>query len=357
MTIVLVITAFLCFIGCQMKGENEYFEDYMSLKKTNNVKGIFLLTVFFRHFTQYVKLTGEINSFFLKFNTSLLQLLVTMFLFYSGYGVMESIKKKGTDYIKNIPLKRALKVLINFDIAVLVYLILGLLLGQTYSIKKILLSLVCWESLGNSNWYIMAVVALYLFTYLSFRPLCKLLKKEKYSYITAAVFVTFFSVLYVVVLKGMHRPSFIYNTVLCYPLGIWFSLFKKKFDLLVTKNDLFYFSWLSFALIMFYLFYINRNTNIWYYQTCCLFFVVLIVLITLKIQFDNGLIQFLGTHLFSIYILQRIPMILMSKMYNCNSHPYAFFVISFFVTIVLSLIFDIFLKFIDNKIFGRKKLT
>lgn len=43
-----------------------------------------------------------------------------VFLFYSGYGIMESIKNKGEKYISTVPKKRILNVLVNFDIAVLI---------------------------------------------------------------------------------------------------------------------------------------------------------------------------------------------------------------------------------------------
>ena len=57
-----------------------------------------------------------IDSVGVKFITKLEQLMVTMFLFYSGYGVMESIKRKGDDYIKSFPKKRILTTLINLFI-------------------------------------------------------------------------------------------------------------------------------------------------------------------------------------------------------------------------------------------------
>ena len=83
LTVVLIISALLCFAGCKIKTEGEYFDDYISLDKTNAIKGIFLICVFFRHFAQYVELSGPYNTFFTAFNLGLKQLLVTLFLFYS----------------------------------------------------------------------------------------------------------------------------------------------------------------------------------------------------------------------------------------------------------------------------------
>ena len=92
-----------------------------------------------------------------------------MTAFYSGYGVMLSIDKKGGNYIKSIPKNRVFKVLLHFDIAVLLYLVLKMILKDySFTVKQVLLSLIAWDSLENPNWYIFAIVLLYLFTYISF---------------------------------------------------------------------------------------------------------------------------------------------------------------------------------------------
>lgn len=49
--------------------------------------------------------------------------------------------------------------------ALALYLGLHLCFGAQPSLKTILLSMVCWESIGNSNWYIFAILCLYLLTW------------------------------------------------------------------------------------------------------------------------------------------------------------------------------------------------
>ena len=41
------------------------------------------------------------------------QLVVVMFLFYSGYGIGESYKKKGVNYVQQMPVHRILTTLLN----------------------------------------------------------------------------------------------------------------------------------------------------------------------------------------------------------------------------------------------------
>ena len=83
-------------------------------------------------------------------------------------------------------------------------------------------------------------------------------------------------------------------------------------------------------------------------------FVMAAVLITMKLQFNNGFLQFLGTHLFSLYILQRLPMRILKEVFSYNSHPYVYFILSFSATVILALIFDFAMKKVD-RIFDRGK--
>ena len=148
---------------------------YLSPDRTTSIKGIFVLLVFLSHANNYLlsmpAYTADVlNQPYVNFQSHLGQGVVVMFLFYSGYGVMESIKKKGALYVHAIPKRRILKTLLHFDIAVLLYLFLDLALGTLArrSPLTVLLAFTGWTSLGNSNWYIFAVLMLYLFTFVAF---------------------------------------------------------------------------------------------------------------------------------------------------------------------------------------------
>lgn len=138
--------------------------DYLGREQCDSIKGLFLLFVFFRHFMGYVIQAGGHTYVFDEY---LGQMIVTLFLFYSGFGVMESIKKKGDEYVKSMPKRRILTTLVNFDIAVLAFIALDLMLGRPITIKQTLLSFVCWESVGNSNWYIFAIICCYIAAFVS----------------------------------------------------------------------------------------------------------------------------------------------------------------------------------------------
>ncbi len=204
-----------------------YLSDYLSFDTTNAIKGIFIALVFIKHATPYVLNSGYVfdDSFlshaFLFVNSQVGQWIVAMFLFYSGYGIMESIKKKGASYIDSIPRKRILTTLVNFDIAVALFAVLALLFHKDYSSKEYLLSFTGWESVGNSNWYIFVIMLCYLIAYLCFRFRVPIGKEGAYPYKA----ILCFSLLAIsVIVLSYVKPSWWYDTMLCFGAGILYSV-------------------------------------------------------------------------------------------------------------------------------------
>lgn len=164
----LIFLFLLVVYGIRFDREKAY-GSYLSRERTDSIKGIFILMVFFSHIKDYIvkagyEYSGQGDEVFQYFFSFIGQLMVVMFLFYSGYGVMESIRKKGEAYVVAMPRHRVAGTLINFDVAVLIFLVVDLLLGRDVVLSKIVLSFLAWDSLGNSNWYIFAILICYLLT-------------------------------------------------------------------------------------------------------------------------------------------------------------------------------------------------
>ena len=96
MIVFIAVLAVICVWGIQLKpaGGQEYITDYMSVDKTMAIKGIFILIVFVSHFNSYADFTSAADIKYFQEFSKIGQRMVTLFLFYSGYGVMESVKKK-----------------------------------------------------------------------------------------------------------------------------------------------------------------------------------------------------------------------------------------------------------------------
>ncbi|MBQ8026736.1 MAG: acyltransferase family protein, partial [Clostridia bacterium] len=209
----------LTLIGSKLRIKSFNTDSYLSMDSTNTVRGFFMMLIFLSHFMQYYAYTQPLDLLGGKISRTLGQMIVVMFMFYSGYGVCESVKRKGTGYIKTFPKNRVLKTLIHFDIAILIYFILSLILGAGYPAKQVILAFIGWESIGNSNWYIFAVIILYLLTWVSFT----VFRKNK---ILAVLLTTVLIGGYIAVICNF-KEYWWYDTVLCYAAGLWYSLYKE----------------------------------------------------------------------------------------------------------------------------------
>lgn len=348
--IILMLLLMVCMAGISFRAEAESCSEseknrfgYLSRDTTNAIKGIFLIVVFVRHIEGYVDYYESLGTVAKAFSDNLGQLLVAPFLFYSGYGVMEAIQAKGQDYVKGMPVKRLFLTLLHFDLAVILYGITGLLMGKTFSLKQIVLSFVCWDSLGNSNWYIFCMLFLYLFTYLAFQ-ICK---KNR---VLAVALCVLQSIGYILVMQRVRgNETWWYNTVFCYDVGLLFSLGKNKIDRAVQKNNVCYLFSLAVCFSLFFLAHLNRKSdNIWIYLFWTACFSVLCVLLSMKIDLKNPLLIYIGKNLFTLYIMQRLPMIVLKEYFHCQEHPYMYFVLCAVLTAVLAAGFDLVLKKIDG---------
>ena len=274
----------------------------LSISQTTCINGIFVIFVFLSHFCQYVD-TSSLPYFqpYLFLRSHLGQLIVAPFLFYSGYGIMEQIKKKGNEYVNDIPRKRVIRIWLHFALAVLLFLIVDVLIGDYYSTNQIILSFFAWESIGNSNWYIFAILIMYFATYVGFK--CCSQKK------TSIILVGAFSCIYIVTMHFFKDGSWWYDTVLCYPAGMALSYGKEKLQRWIERYKV---SALFICVLVTLLLYMLQG-NIIAHELLAILFCLDIILICSFIRIENKVLLFLGKHTFEIYILQRIPMLLLQN--------------------------------------------
>ena len=75
---------------------------YLSKAYTQPIKGFFVIIVFLSHVRTYAVFTSKTDLLTISFLDALGQLMVALFLFYSGYGIYEAIKSKGNSYIDSL---------------------------------------------------------------------------------------------------------------------------------------------------------------------------------------------------------------------------------------------------------------
>lgn len=327
-----LLIAVLCLWGFGFRKESERGA-YLSREQGNAVKGIFILMVILFHANGYVRDAGYNYSqwgdaLFLDIASRFGQLIVVMFLFFSGYGVISAIRDRGEEYVKAMPRHRVLNVLLNFDVAVICFAIVQLLLGQVFPLKQYLLSLVAWDSIGNSNWYIFVILLCYAATWLSAK-LCRS------GWKVLAVTFALLCILYTLLVH--FKESHWYNTMVAYPLGMAVCLGKKRLDSLSRTG--FYWAALSAGFVCLALTYVHHQDPFCLvYSFRSVVFALVIVLLLMKVKVGNPALNWLGKNLFPLYIYQRIPMILLAHFDPWGitaGHPTMFVFLSFVFTILL----------------------
>lgn len=294
------------------------------------------------------------DRLFITADSMIRQLLVVMFLFYSGYGVARSLANKGKDYLDGIPVRRIGVTLANFAVAVIGFIILGLAIGREMTLKECLLSFLAWESVGNSNWYIFCIVVCYALTYTAFR-LC-----HKPNHATTLLGLLCLG--YIITLSHF-KSQYWYDTIAAYWFGTWFAVNQEKFGTWLERHHI---TALIASLSLFGLFYTLPYRKLALADNMtAIFFALSVVLITMRIHIGNAPLRWLGKHLFPLYIYQRIPMILFATIgegYLIIHHEWLYIALSLIITIGIASIYhhiaithQTFKQILPNKIYASQE--
>ena len=322
--------------------------DYMSLKSTNAIKGIFAVLILYRHIPSYLQLTDSwLDTYFVSVDSYLAQLIVALFLFYSGYGIMLSVMKK-PNYVESFFKNRIIKILVHFDIAVLSFILLQLCLGKVYSRGEYVLSWIGWLSVGNSNWFIFDILALYTISWLVllFHTYVKRLGSHSMIFCTLLLVVILWLGLYRLK-PGMHWWI---DTLLTYPIGMLYAVYKDKIDSKLQNGSHYFIT----------LFILTIGFIVWHYflwidklGLCSCLFCLLVSVLSMRFRFDNKILQWLGTYAFAIYIMQRWPMLIFVHL-GCNANIPLFVCLSIPSGLVVAYIFQCLLNKLDQRFFVKK---
>lgn len=342
MILLFVILAFIAIYGMRF---SPYNEDYISLESTNAIKGVFAVIILLSHMRGYMSLPSNIvNNSYINILKILGQLMVAPYLFFSGYGILESLKKK-PNYLQTFPKKRIFKTLIHFDIAVFAYLIASVITGTHFPIHSYV---TCWiglGSLGNSNWFVFDILALYVITYVAMQIATFVFKRDKDKQRSIAILTSVFSVVLWIALHQAGKESWWYDTLISFPVGMWFSYFRDDFEFFMRQRLMSIVAVLSLcALFVGWRISIGNDQ----YGICACIFCMLITALLTKVHIGNSVLQWLGSHAFAIYIMQRLPMNLFEH-FGLNSYPYLFALISIPSALVIAWCFNKVISVVDTK--------
>ena len=321
-----------------------YCQDYLGKEQGNAVKGVFIMLVFLGHAIADIKQCGFVPEVWVDKTAydiwrGMGQLVVAMFLFYSGFGVMRSLMNKGEAYLDTYPKSRLLTTLVNFDIAVCVFVLLALILGRKVAYSQVFPSFIGWDSVGNSNWYIFIILCCYFVFYLVF----KMVGARYLAGTLLLGFVLFVGMLVLHEVKG----RIWYNTILVFPAGVLYALYAEELEKVIQKR---YILSLLVLLIVFLSLRCLCGVHPLHgltHNMAAIVFSVLVVAITMKVKISNRWLVWCGFSLFPIYIYQRLPMYTVEHFAGdvwVSGHPHLFIAACFTVTAGISVLYNKFLR-------------
>lgn len=340
--------AALCLWGVRFSGKG-FHADYIAPASSTAVNGVFTVLVLMHHIQSSGAYAGAgIWDDLLIRYIHLSQLIVVPFLFFSGYGVAESLKNK-PGYLLSMPKNRIAKTWLHLTLSLVPYFLLNLILGEKMGVAQVLLSTVGWDSLGNSNWFMFVILALYVLTFLSY-----LLAKQKK--IPSAVLLSVLTCLLTAALIAAGKESYWWNTAVFFPLGVWYSYLKDKIEAILQKSNKTYWCFLALFAVLFvgaHLLFC-KTQKIFFFMADGCFMMAFLLTGLMKFKIGNPVLLWLGKNLFGVYILQRLPMRLFEH-FSISLNPYLYTVLVAACALLLAWLFGLLLSVIDRKLFAKKK--
>lgn len=332
----------LTFWGASFRRKEEECLPCFDKATTVAINGLAIAIVAIRHvrgtYLEY-KGFGFSDGCFALIDDSFRQLLVVTFLFYSGFGVVEQIKSKGESYVQAFPKKRIFVTWANFAVAVAFFGVANLILGNNFSVKHFAAALVFLGQIGNPAWYIACILWCYTMVYLVAKVTNKFMMSRYFAGVGMMVG-TFLWVGVSVMLKG-YNTTFWYNTVTAFAMGAVISIFKEEVTKCIKR---FYWPILAVSIAGFLLTYnINWHRLAITHDVVTLFFMSVVLLLACKIKIGNPVLNWLGSHIFPIYIYEFLIILVIKGMLPHPDTPVAAIVHSsliFFLTFLTAKFYD-----------------
>lgn len=346
-----IILVIISLIGIKF---SRFHNNYLDVQQTTSIKGIFAIIIVMSHMWGYTTFPLDTPDLIIYRNiiNHIGQLMVTMFFFYSGYGIAVSAEKK-KDYYGTFFKTRIFKVLLHFNLALVFFAVMNHLLGIEYSQTQYLTCWFGWGSIGNSNWFIFDTLVFYIIAFiaLGIKEVTKTGIKI-FASVISVLCLFFIAVMYLVYGDFGENAVHWYNTLLCFPVGVWYAAFKDKIDVLARK---WYLWWPALAImaVLFIELYSFRYFYHYYLLLSALFCIIL-TWVTMKVRFNNPILRWLGNHFFEIYIIQRIPITLI-KHFGLNTNQFVYTALVVVGTLFCAWVFSLLLKVVDMLIFKKKK--
>lgn len=336
MTVILMLLGFVTVARLEAAGAGTFHRDYLAPGRTRYWKGLCVLLILMSHYTGYINTTPGDESY-LMFRQWSGQSLVVLFFFYSGYGMTVRAMENVRGYLRRLP-GRFVRVWVTCAASVAVMLLVQVARGRDYMLSSILLAFVPFANIGNSTWYIFAILVLYLLLALSLVPAA--LKKSSVTRWLYPVLLTVLTLAFIAWMQWMELDEYWYDTVLLFPLGAWWAMLHERLEKWMQRSDL---TWSAALLVTLTaaVYFFSRQYESFVLHECWMAATALaLVVLSMKVTPCTPLLGFCGDHVLPIYLFQRIPMIALYESGLLDPVPHLSFAVVLAAAAAIALLYD-----------------
>ena len=312
--------------GAKFSGKR-FNDGFLSLEQTKAIQGFLAICIMLHHIAQktcaswiqpQTRIVHGLDMF-----VPIGYLLVSIFLFFNGYGVYKSYHTK-ENYLDGFIKKRILPVVLALYTTTVIFFIARLLVGEKMDAKQVILYLTSIQLCNPNTWYVIVLPFFYLAFYFSF----KFIKKDGLAVLATTAFVVLYMLLGTRIDHNDYwiRGEWWYNCVFLFPVGIIFAKFEDKIIPHLKKH---YWVYLVAALLLFYPLYIysgficnifgyygdnwgapdtvfRRRVSLLSQVFLTTEFVFTVLLINMKVAFGNKFLKFMGTITLEFYLIHGL---------------------------------------------------
>ncbi|SHI17500.1 Membrane-bound acyltransferase YfiQ, involved in biofilm formation [Butyrivibrio fibrisolvens DSM 3071] len=378
---VYVILPILLLWGAKFTGFKKFNDEFLSIKQTKAFQGFLAVCIMLHHIAQKTcaswiyppsRIVHGLDIF-----VDMGFLLVSVFLFFNGYGVYKSFHAKD-NYLKGYFKKRILPVVLALYTTTFIFFIARLLVGEKMNGEQIRLYLTSIQLCNPNTWYVIVLPFFYLFFYISFR----FIKKDGLAVAATCALVIAYMLYGTTVDHNDYwiRGEWWYNCVILFPVGIVFAKFEKK---IIPHVQKFYWFYLILFLAAYYpirigvnnvanmfgyygegwipqnIVVMNRRITLAAQSVLCTWFVMCWLLLGMKVKIGNAFIKFMGTITLEFYLIHGLYVELFGWQFDGgvpSPHHIKYVIVYVLVVFALGVPSAILLQNIHHVILGKKKL-
>lgn len=338
--------------GAKIAGKGTLVEQPFSAIDSKGMQGFFALCILVHHVSLRVRFFDHYSGdmvFFEDIGT----LLVGFFFLCSGYGLYVSFQNK-EHYLDTFMKRRMVTVMVPFFICNYAYMFTALMLGHQFTTKELVASFFGFRLLNDHMWFAVEIMIIYLLFYITFRYV----KKDVWRFLLIGCMLLVMCIISFLlghdptednVAYTWFRGEWWYNTTPLFFVGLLMGKFRSELIRWVRKYYKVLFPVVVVAFIGFYkatMYMIQVKGGYWteteldpaYGNKLCTLavqvpmvaaFEVLVVLIMLKVRFQNVVLRFLGTISLEMILLENVFMLYFSERdIQLNVHVYCMIVIA-----------------------------